>query len=287
MRNSVVRSPIVLAIFLTLLAVAYLFVRYYAKSNIFLFVKFEPPNDNKGYKEINLKGTTAYLKFKDDEENKIDRKDDTIILSFQGSNGIGIDGIDLCKSEDGKFIKSVASVTYTGSFGTGEGSNFRKIIKISERTVYADAEKLYDYVTKKLGYGKVILVGYSFGGPVAAHIANYAENTNNNKVKKIVLRSPANGIEYVTSYCTKSKFLGKLARFATLGIGLNTFGNLKKLKNKNLPIYLFSGGEEDFLNLKKIKLEECLKEANFKKIKATEYSDAGHFGKLDIASAFE
>jgi hypothetical protein len=227
LRNSVVRSPIVLAIFLTLLAVAYLFVRYYAKSNIFLFVKFEPPNDNKGYKEINLKGTTAYLKFKDDEENKIDRKDDTIILSFQGSNGIGIDGIDLCKSEDGKFIKSVASVTYTGSFGTGEGSNFRKIIKISERTVYADAEKLYDYVTKKLGYGKVILVGYSFGGPVAAHIANYAENTNNNKVKKIVLRSPLNGVEYVASYYTGSKFLGKLARFATLGIGLNTFSNLK------------------------------------------------------------
>ena len=111
LRNSVVRSPIVLAIFLILSAVTYLFVRYYAKSNIFLFVKYKPPNDNKGYKEINLKGTTAYLKFKDDEENKLDHKDDTIILSFQGSSGSGIDGIDLCKSKDEKFIKSVASVT--------------------------------------------------------------------------------------------------------------------------------------------------------------------------------
>ncbi len=60
------------------------------------------------------------------------------------------------------------------------------------------------------------------------------------------------------------------------------------MKNKDLPIYLFSGGKLDFLNFKKIKLEECLKEANFKEIKADEYGGgAGHFGKLNITSAFE
>ena len=187
-----------------------------------------------------------------------------ILLSFGGNQSNGYSaiyrGID---EEKNNFILPTASVRYR-YFHDPTISFMSKASNVSEKTIYEDGIRLYEYVTKVLGFKKIVLLGYSEGGSVASNLARYIEDSGKGEsIKGIILASPIDGIKSSAEKYTGSKLLGSLAGIILRNEKLDTFDNLSFLKNKDIPVLIVSGGEKDFLSLKFTHIDERMRKAGF------------------------
>ena len=204
---------------------------------------------------------------------------------------------DNCKHEGHKWIYVDGELKYTAASIVPRGyySNeniLKKLGKAGEEALYEDAENLYNYVTDELGYKNVIIHGFCQGGPVAAHLVKYAEKKaaegKQNKVIGLVLSGPMDGVYSSVSKNFSENFggniLSKIAGSILGGIGkfllpfnsLDTYKNLKNIKNKDLPIFCLSGKDKDFLSFEKTGIDKRLGRAGFKNVTTAIFEKKGH-----------
>ncbi|MDR2074048.1 MAG: alpha/beta hydrolase [Oscillospiraceae bacterium] len=160
-----------------------------------------------------------------------------------GGNGGQVEGwLDFYKIFTDRSA-TIVCVDYRG-FGRSEllGSPFR----ISEKTVYEDAEKIYKYVRSGMGTGKaidpkdIILQGYSLGGPVAAYVAEYA-SCNGEKLSGVIIASPLDEVHNVAERSAGTCVAGLIDLFNSSDF--RTEHHLKGLARYDykVPLYLCSG----------------------------------------------
>ena len=136
-------------------------------------------------------------------------------------------------------------------------------LKISEKTVYEDGEKIYDYARQYYKSEDIILFAHSMGGAVSSHVLAYASNKGEN-LRGIILASPINNL-YSAAQAFTCKPLGALA-WAVSTSELDTEKNLSMVKNKSIPIFLCSGDSEDVLSLERTKLHKKVIDQGFKNV---------------------
>ena len=198
-----------------------------------------------------------------------------------------------CKHEEHKWIYVDGKLKYTAASIVPRGyhSNeniFKKLGKAGEKALYEDAENLYNHVTDVLGYKNVIIHGFCQGGPVAAHLVKYAEEkatkgNQENKVIGLVLSEPMDGVYSSVSKNFSKKFGGNIGsifggifKFLLPFNSLDTYKNLKNIKNKNLPIFCLSGADKDSLSFEKTKIDKKLRQIGFEKVTRAVFTKEGH-----------
>ena len=166
--------------------------------------------------------------------------------------------------------------------GYGNSDPVSKTVNMEE-TLYKDGETVYNYVIDSLvcESKNVILYSYSLGGPVAAHVLDYATNKNQ-QPGGLILASPMTSLYDAATDCT-NKFVGFIAEVGS-GYDFNTEKNLSKVKNKDVPVFLCSGGDWDKFSLKKTKLDEKIKKVGFKNVTTNVSQKSSHF---DLKGMFE
>ena len=207
-------------------------------------------------------------------------------------------GWDDCKHKGHKWIYVDGELNYTAASIVPRGyySNeniLKKLGKAGEEALYEDAENLYNYVTGTLGYKNVIIHGFCQGGPVAAHLVKYAEekaakDEQGNKVIGLVLSGPMDGVySSVSNNCstdlggnTFGKIVGSISggisKFLLPFNSLDTYKNLKNIKNKDLPIICLSGKDGDSLSFEKTKIDKRLRDIGFQNVTTGIYEKRGH-----------
>ena len=191
---------------------------------------------------------------------------------------------------DGKLNYTAASIVPRGYYSNE--NILKKLGKAGEEALYEDAENLYNYVTDELGYKNVIIHGYCQGGPVAAHLVKYAEEKategKQNKVIGLVLSGPMDGVYSSVSKNFSKKFgdnffskiagsiLGGIGKFLLPFNSLDTYKNLKNIKNKDLPIICLSGADKDFLSFEKTEIDKRLRDIGFKNVTTGIYKKSDH-----------
>lgn len=171
---------------------------------------------------------------------------------------------------------TLVGIDYRGYGGSKQISKLR----ISERTVYADGEKMYDYVRNTLHYQPkdIILYAHSLGGAVSSHVLSYASRKGED-LCGLILASPINNLYSAASAFT-CKPLGAFARVVSMS-ELNTEKNLSTVRNKNTPIFLCSGDYADVLSLEKTRLHEKIRNMGFANVTVSIHENCGHCD-LDI-----
>lgn len=196
-----------------------------------------------------------------------------------------------------RYVNSKLKYTAASIVPRGYHSNeniLKKLGKAGEKALYEDAENLYNYVTGVLGYKNVIIHGFCQGGPVAAHLVKYAEekaaNANQeSKVIGLVLTGPQDGVYSSTSkFFSDEKFggnilskiagsiLGGISKFLFPFNSLDTYKNLKNIKNKKLPILCLSGKNKDFLSFEKTKIDKRLRDVGFENVTTAMFKEKKH-----------
>lgn len=272
---------------------SYTFLYYIAKASVFNGIvgkKFIPdyPLEKNGISCRKIPGeskisendepTMAYLKLNVNSASAT-KFGDTILISLGGNRADGHSTVYRgINREKNNFLLPTAAIKYR-YFHDNSHSFVTKASRVSEKTVYEDGIRLYEYVTNVLGYRNVILLGYSIGGSVASNLAKYIESIGKgDTIKGIVLASPIDGIESSAEKYTGKKFLGNLTATLLKDEKLDTFDNLSCLKNRNIPLLLVSGGEKDFLSLKLTHIDKRLREAGFKNVYSITNNNYDHNG---------
>lgn len=181
----------------------------------------------------------------------------------------------------GKLEYTAASIVPRGYYS--DQNIFKKLGEASEQAMYEYAENLYDYVTDVLGYKNVVIYGFCQGGPVAAHLVKYAEekaakDNQESKVIGLVLSGPQDGVYSLVSKSFSEKFgdnifskiagsiIGGISKFLFPFSSLDTYKNLKNIKNKDLPILCLSGKDKYFLSFEKTGIDKKLRQFGFKNV---------------------
>jgi pimeloyl-ACP methyl ester carboxylesterase len=135
----------------------------------------------------------------------------------------------------------VVMMDYRG-FGKSDG-------KATEKNMYSDAEKVYEYALKTYNEKDIILYGRSIGSGVAAHLASIK------KTKALFLETPFYSIEDVV----KQKY-----PFILLVLSLEfQFPNYSKLDSIETPIHIFHGTKDKVVPYKSAqKLKSLLKDSD-------------------------
>lgn len=184
-------------------------------------------------------------------------------------------------------LKQGATVVTVDYRGFGHSYLSSRALKISQNTIYKDGETIYRYVLENLKYDPqdVIIFGFSLGGSVASHVADYSSKRNET-LAGLILASPINSLYGIASDMT-CKPLAAVARLITMS-ELNTEENLRGMTNKDIPVFLCSGDrsgkEEDFLSLEKTLIDQKLKELGFTDISINIAKNCGH---NDLDKMFE
>ncbi|MGN1041818.1 MAG: alpha/beta hydrolase [Acutalibacteraceae bacterium] len=181
------------------------------------------------------------------------------VLVFSPNAGCAAEMVDQAYGFRGyyplnKLLQRGANLVGMDYRGYGNSKHISKL-RISESTLYADGEKMYDYVRNQLGYKPedIILYAHSLGGAISSHVLEYASSKGEN-LCGIILASPINNLYSAASAFT-CKLGGAVARAVTMS-DLNTEKNLSKVKNKDIPVFICSGDNRDLLSLVKTKLHE-------------------------------
>lgn len=234
-------------------------------------------------------GSTFYLK-KNSNNNK-----DYVILFFDGR---GAPPKESACTETSKYDVATVMHRYVAKENDSIFKKIYNLFMVSESSIYKDAEDLYDYVTDTLGYKNVIVKAFSLGGAVGAHVVKYAEEKAKkekekqnktgvqNKLERLFIVSSIGGIytsakqfiyaslrllNFTESFCNFLKYVGAIiAKISLFDYSLDSFDSLKKLENKEFPVHVFSGEEQDFLNDDVTKLSGRLKNAGMKNISYTQ-----------------
>lgn len=111
-------------------------------------------------------------------------------------------------------------IDYRG-YGKSDGEIY------SEEQLYADVQKVYDYVKESYREDQIILAGYSLGSGMASYLAA------NNNPKKLVMIAP-----YINFYQLKNKYLTFLVPDFLVKYPLNNAAHLETIK---CPVTLFHG----------------------------------------------
>lgn len=208
---------------------------------------------------------------------------DKVVLVFgpnADSSARIVDSIRICDNEDCFYQLARRGATIIGIDYRGYGNSAPiSRFKISENTVYKDAEDMYNYVRTemKVAPENIITFGYSMGAAAASHVLEYASKKNE-KLCGVVLASPINNLSSAASAFTFSA-LGKVTSFLC-GSKLNTEKNLSNVKDKAVPIFICSGGNNDVLSLKSTRLDQKCKELGFKNITVNIGKDNCEHGNL-------
>lgn len=164
-----------------------------------------------------------------------------------------------------------------------------------EKTICKDVEVIYDYVRNTLGVlpKDIYVFGHSMGGATGSHVALYAAKKQE-YIGHLILQGPMAGIPRSTIQYMKDENLSLLAYPAAalnwflqgciFSDKMSTAKNLLELSkyNKNIPIDLSSGDENDWLSLKFTKIDEKIKNAGFEKLKITIEPGRYHTASIDI-----
>lgn len=245
-------------------------------------------------------GSTFYLK-KNSNNNK-----DYVILFFDGR---GAPPKESACTETSKYDVATVMHRYVAKENDSIFKKIYNLFMVSESSIYKDAEDLYDYVTDTLGYKNVIVKAFSLGGAVGAHVVKYAEEKAKkekekqnktgvqNKLERLFIVSSIGGIytsakqfiyaslrllNFTESFCNFLKYVGAIiAKISLFDYSLDSFDSLKKLENKEFPVHVFSGEEQDFLNDDVTKLSGRLKNAGMKNISYTQkVSNLSHVSSI-------
>ena len=247
-------------------------------------------------------GRIFYLK-----KNSINNN--TVILHFPGIRNHP----RLKLTEDINVDCDIAAVQYRYQVNNENESIFeriRNLFMVSEKSVFEDAERLYDYVTDELGYNKVLIKTHSFGGAVGAHLVKYAEekarrNQEKSRVGGLFIGSSISGVYTSSKQFTFeivrrifensiiwrwfSHFLkypaALISKISLIDYSLDPVDSLKNLENKELKVVVYDGGQRDFLNNKATGLSEKLKKSGIKYVKSVtneyiEHNDVIEFGSI-------
>lgn len=139
-------------------------------------------------------------------------------------------------------------------------------LRIGEKTIYQDAEDVYNYVRDKLSYksNDILSFGFSLGGSVASHLADYANKDGG--LGGAIFATPIKNFEYAANQLVHSKFFAKFG-YVLNGSNLNTDKNLSNVKDKTLPIYFLSGDNAtDWLSIEGTKVHENAKNVGFSNV---------------------
>ncbi|MGN1041385.1 MAG: serine aminopeptidase domain-containing protein, partial [Acutalibacteraceae bacterium] len=175
--------------------------------------------------------------------------------------------------------------------GWGNSKNISKW-RISESTVYADGEKMYNYVRNELGFEPkdIILYAHGVGGAVATHVLKYASNKGE-KLCGVILASPIKNSYTVISpddFSSNSiysyKFKSLIAKAITrevirkATIFFNTEENLRKVRDehKNIPIFICSGDGKDSFSLCKTDLYTKMTQMGYTNVTGYMVPDCHH-----------
>lgn len=251
-------------------AIAALTMRYAANSFIFWGSKAEcgDSKDNDGYKSDFIRvgclsGRTFELK--NPESRELEGKCVLVFSPNAGSAaGMVRDAyfVPECGCALYQLMKRGAKLVGIDYRGYGNSDSISRL-RISESTVYADGENMYNYVTKELGYSSenVILFAHSIGGAVASHVAAYASGKGQS-LGGIIFASPINNLYSAAQAFTKSRVWAAVARVASMS-ELNTVSNLSKVGNKNTPVFICSGDDQDVLSINKTNLASDIEKIGF------------------------
>ena len=110
-----------------------------------------------------------------------------------------------------------------------------------------------------------------------------------NKVIGLVLTGPQDGVYSSASKSFSEKFggnilskiagsiLGGISKFLFPFNSLDTYKNLKNIKNKKLPILCLSGKDRDFLSFEKTEIDKRLRDVGFKNVTTAIFEKEDHF----------
>ncbi len=216
---------------------------------------------NRKFIEIgDLKGCS----FKCESPSSNELKNKCIILC--GPNGSSAVNL-VYKNAIKTLLDKGASVVAVDYRGYGHSKLKVPSLRISQNTLYNDGEKIYEYVSNNLGYKSIDIItfGFSLGGSVASHIADYVYSQGQT-LGGIILASPINNLISAGNNATFSP-LGWVARGVTLS-QLDTNYNLRNV-SKNTPIFICSGDNKDWLSFNNTHLNKRIKELGFTNV--TEY----------------
>ncbi len=175
---------------------------------------------------------------------------------------------------------TIVAVDYRG-FGASELSISR--FRISENTVYSDGENTYKYVKDFLHIdpSNIIVAGFSLGGSVASHVAAKA-SYNGDSLGGLILISPIDGVRNVVSRAA-FRPLGSIA-YVFAASSLDTEKNLEELSGyrKDIPLYLCSGGPNDFLGFGYTKMPQKARDFGFGNITESVTPSASHNDLISI-----
>ena len=252
--------------------------------------------------EVKKDGRIFYLK-----KNNINN--DTVLLHFPGIRNHP----RLKLTENSRRVDcDIAAVQYRYQVNNENENIFERVknlFMVSEKSVFEDAERLYDYVTDELKYKKVLIKTHSFGGAVGAHLVKYAEekakkNNEESKVKGVFLGSSISGIytsskqftfeivKRIFENSTIRQWFGHffkypvalISKIALVDYSLNPFDSLKNLKNKNIKVVIHDGGKEDFLNDKATGLSKKLIGSGMQGVKCVTNDYIEHWDAVDFDS---
>ena len=182
--------------------------------------------------------------------------------------------VDLAHSNAVKtLLDEGASVIAIDYRGFGHSKLKLAALRISQSTLYKDAEKFYEHA---LGLGfapkDIIAFGYSLGGAGASHIADYAASKGQ-ALGGIILASPIPGLIKAGNFATIPP-LGVIARGVTFS-KLDPAHNLQKV-DKNIPIFLVSGDDNDWLGFNKTHLPDKISDCGFTNLTSYTESNCCH-----------
>lgn len=103
----------------------------------------------------------------------------------------------------------------------------------SEKQLFADVQKVYEYLKINYKEDQIVLVGYSLGSGMASWLAA------NNRPKQLVLIAP-----YVSFYDLKNRYLSFLVPDFLVKYPMDNSANLKNVK---CPIMLFHGTRDGII----------------------------------------
>ncbi len=120
---------------------------------------------------------------------------------------------------------------------------------MSEETVFADGERIFQYVFDRSKNKRIVLFGYSMGGQVLMHVWRYAQERGLEYILAgVILHSPLNNF---------NKVAGKIFRplewlLNAMFVNVNSFKELKNIRPTSVPSYWYSGyteGISEFVDL--------------------------------------
>jgi fermentation-respiration switch protein FrsA (DUF1100 family) len=119
----------------------------------------------------------------------------------------------------------------------------------SERVLYSDAQRIYDWLTEHYQGTEIILYGRSFGSGIAAQVAS------RNKAKLLILDSPYYSFTYQIR-----RFAGFLPLKWILKYHMPTY---KYLSDIQYPVYILHGDKDYLISFRQ---SEMLKELHQDKV---------------------